>query len=58
MAEWANPYSNPPNNNGKPSQNMVGGYYNIKKGLNLEWDAQEAHIGVMVKCQQTFGHIV
>ena len=24
----------------------------------LEWDVQQTHIGVMVKCLQTFGHIV
>ena len=24
----------------------------------LEWDVQQAHIGVMVRCPHTFGHIV
>jgi len=24
----------------------------------LEWDVQQAHIGVMVRCPLTFGHIV
>ena len=26
--------------------------------LVLEWDVQQAHIGVMVRCPYTFGHIV
>lgn len=29
-----------------------------KQGLILEWAAQQAHMGVMVLCPQTFGHIL
>lgn len=26
--------------------------------LNLKWDIQQAHVGVMVRCPQTFGYVV
>lgn len=35
-----------------------GGYYNIKVILNLEWDSQQAYMGVTVRCPRTFAKIV
>lgn len=32
-------------------------HYNNKVWLNLEWNDHQAHMGVMVICPQTFGHI-
>lgn len=42
---------------GTPFQNCGAYYYNIV-GLNLERDIHQAHRGVMVRCLQTFVHIV
>lgn len=37
---------------------MSGGYYNSKRGVNLNWVVQQTHMDVIVRCPQTFGHIV
>lgn len=42
---------------GKPSQEN-GGYCDSKRGQNLECDVQTLHMGVMLRRQQTLGHIV
>lgn len=49
--------SKTPQSSEKPSQKCKG-CYKSKRGLNLEWEDQQAHMGVIVKCLQTFGHIL
>ncbi|KAF4070910.1 hypothetical protein AMELA_G00278840 [Ameiurus melas] len=56
VVELTNPYSHAPKFSGRPSQKSRG--YDCKRGLTLEWDGQQAHMGVMVRCPQTIGHVV
>lgn len=44
-----------PKSCGNPSQKS-GGYCNSNQGLTLEWDDQQAHMDLMVRCLQTLGH--
>lgn len=43
-----------PKSTEKPSRKS-GGYTNSKEGLHLEWDVLMVHMGVIVRCPQTFG---
>lgn len=53
MYMWLNDHKS--HNHGPKSS---GGYYNIIGGLNLEWDVQKSHLGVMVSHPQMFGHVM
>lgn len=48
VAECANPHSHATKSCRKAVQKR-GNYYNSKEGLNLQWGAQKAHLGMMVR---------
>lgn len=50
------PHSHGPKSSGEPSQNTRRYYNRERGGLNLEWEVQQSHMGVMVKRPHTFGH--
>ena len=50
--------------NGKPSQESGGSYSHSERdnsvlmSMVLEWNVQQGHISVMVKCPHTFGNVL
>lgn len=58
VAEWAQiPHSHAPKSSGTLSQKN-GAYYGIRVGINLEWDVQQAHMGVTTRSPYPSHHIV
>lgn len=52
-----NPHSYSPKSSEELFQRS-GAHYNIKDEMKLEYDVQQAHMGVMVSCAQIFVNIM